>query len=131
MKDCKNGELFCTTEGRYGKDVIIDIPAVCAYLRKQREKGRKRGCAVCLGLSADADHSGDPCGEYHCMHLLDHWQKWQSQQKKSGKGMDDPCGGRYTPERCAYLCYDTVSDGPYRGLGASYRIQHSRRAVCR
>ncbi len=42
MKDCKNGELFCTTEGRYDKDVIIDIPAVCAYLRKQREKGRKR-----------------------------------------------------------------------------------------
>ena len=42
MEDYKNGDLFCTTEGRYDKDVIIDIPAVCAYLRKQREKGRKR-----------------------------------------------------------------------------------------
>lgn len=42
MKDCEKGELFCTTEGRYDKDVVVDIPAACEYLRKQREEGRKR-----------------------------------------------------------------------------------------
>lgn len=42
MKDIKNGELFCTEEGKINRDVIVDIPAVCAYLRKQREMGRKR-----------------------------------------------------------------------------------------